>query len=56
LRPCRFWAYSKTRRGWPSSPMMNIGKKVRLKKMNIVQKWTRPSFLFIVLPVILGIQ
>ena len=35
---------------------MNIGKNVRLKKTNIVQKCHRPSFLFIILPVILGSQ
>src|ERR1017187_1983128 len=56
LSACRFFAYVKTRRGWPSSPRMNIGKKVRLKNMNIVQKWASPSFLFIILPDILGIQ
>ena len=56
LRACRFCWYWKTRRGWPSSPMRNIGKKVRLKKMNIPQKWICPSFLFMVLPVIFGSQ
>ena len=35
---------------------MNIGKKVRLKKMNIIQKWILPSFLLSVLPVIFGSQ
>src|SRR5664280_65291 len=56
LRPWRFFAYVNTRRGWPKSPMMNIGKNVRLKKTNIVQKWIMPSLRFIILPVILGSQ
>jgi hypothetical protein len=56
LSACRFWAYSNTRRGWPSRPMRNMGKKVMLKKMNIVQKWALPNFLFMVLPVIFGSQ
>ena len=39
LSPVRFVAYSKTRRGWPSMPTANSGRKVELKKMNMVQKW-----------------
>src|ERR1700751_4184234 len=32
-----------TRRGWPRKPMAKSGANVRLKKMNIVQKWIFPS-------------
>src|SRR5665213_2493591 len=56
FKVCRSLAYVKTRRGWPNSPMTNIGKNVRLKKTNIVQKCHSPSFLFIVRPVIFGSQ
>src|ERR1700729_3509623 len=53
LRVCRFRAYSKTRRGWPARPTANSGRKVELKKMNIVQNPILPSFWFRVMPVIL---
>ena len=53
---CRFWAYSKTRLGWPSNPTRKSGKNVKLKKMKNVQKCHALNLRFIVLPVILGIQ
>jgi hypothetical protein len=31
--------YSNTRRGMPMRPAANSGRKVELKKMNMVQKW-----------------
>ena len=40
---CRLAAYSKTRRGWPSTPTANSGMNVQLNAMNIVQKWNLPS-------------
>src|SRR5215471_11854156 len=39
LSGCRFRAYSNTRRGMPIMPSANNGRKVELKKMNMVQKW-----------------
>src|ERR1035441_2578846 len=42
---CRFLAYVKTLRGCPSRPMMNMGKNVKLKNTNMVQKCHSPSFL-----------
>src|ERR1700731_4703011 len=56
LRVWRFWAYSKTRRGWPRSPTRKRGKNVRLKKMNIAQKCHLPSRSLICFPVIFGSQ
>jgi hypothetical protein len=45
-----------TRRGWPSSPTANNGRKVELKKTNIVQKWIFPTRWLSIRPVILGSQ
>src|SRR5262252_3262734 len=56
LSACRLCAYSNTRRGMPSSPSANSGRKVELKKMNMVQKWILPSVSFSMIPVIFGIQ
>ena len=53
---CRFGAYSKTRRGWPTMPTANSGRNVELKKMNIVQKWILPSLWFSLMPIIFGSQ
>jgi hypothetical protein len=56
FKVCRFVAYSNTRRGWPSKPTRNNGKKVQLKKMKKVQKCHLLSLRFSVLPVIFGNQ
>src|SRR5690349_10846303 len=56
LSPCRFCAYSNTRRGIPSMPSANNGRKVELKKMNMVQKWILASRSFSLIPIILGSQ
>ena len=47
LSGCRFRAYSNTRRGMPIMPRANSGRKVELKKRNIVQKWILPRVWFI---------
>src|SRR5580698_2234319 len=52
----RFVAYSNTLRGWPAMPTANSGRKVELKKMNIVQNCHLPSFWFSLMPVIFGSQ
>ncbi len=52
----RLRAYSNTRLGWPSWPTANSGRKVELKKMNMVQKWIFPSRSFSLIPIILGSQ
>src|SRR5579875_472900 len=52
----RFRAYSNTRRGMPMSPTANSGRKVELKKTNMVQKWILPRVSFSLMPVILGSQ
>src|ERR1700677_4472648 len=52
----RLRAYSNTRRGWPSSPTANSGRKVELNVMNIDQKWIFPSRSFSLMPSILGSQ
>ncbi len=51
-----FSAYSATRRGMPCRPMMCIGPKVRLAKMNVHQKWSLPSRSSNIRPVIFGNQ
>src|SRR5580700_2920476 len=56
LSVSRLRAYSNTRRGMPIRPSANNGRKVELKKMNMVQKWSRPSFSFSLYPVIFGSQ
>src|SRR5579859_2700 len=56
FRVCRLRAYSNTRRGIPIRPSANSGRKVVLKKMNMVQKWILPSRSFSLMPVILGSQ
>src|SRR5580698_393838 len=56
FRVSRLRAYSKTRRGMPSSPSTNSGMKVVLKKMNIVQKCHLPSFSLSWMPIIFGSQ
>ena len=56
LSVCRLRAYSNTRRGMPSMPSANNGRKVELKKMNMVQKWILPSRSFSLIPVIFGSQ
>src|SRR5690242_5059 len=56
LSVSRFRAYSNTRRGMPMRPSANSGRKVVLKKMNMVQKWSLPSFSFSLIPVIFGSQ
>ena len=40
----------------PWTPMMCIGPKVRLKKMNVVQKWILPRRSSYIRPVIFGNQ
>src|SRR5260370_5563017 len=56
LSVCRLRAYSNTRRGMPIRPSANNGRKVELKKMNMVQKWILPSVSFSLIPVIFCIQ
>src|ERR1051326_9610469 len=56
LSVCRFRAYSNTRRGMPIMPSANNGRKVELKKMNMVQKWILPRRSFSLIPIILGSQ
>src|SRR3984893_664688 len=56
LSVCRFRAYSNTRRGMPIMPSANNGRKVELKKMNMVQKWILPSRSLRFIPLILGSQ
>src|SRR5215471_18367612 len=56
LSVSRLRAYSNTRRGMPIMPSANSGRKVVLKKMNMVQKWSLPSFSFSLMPVIFGSQ
>ena len=56
LSVSRLRAYSNTRRGIPIRPSANSGRKVVLKKMNMVQKWSLPSFSFSLIPVIFGSQ
>src|SRR6516225_5766934 len=56
LSVSRLRAYSNTRRGMPIRPSANSGRKVVLKKMNIVQKWILPSVSFSLIPVIFGSQ
>ena len=48
--------YTDARRGWSRKPAANSGKKVRLKKTNIVQKWILASRSFRITPVIFGSQ
>src|SRR5579871_5415081 len=51
FRVSRLRAYSNTRRGMPIRPSANNGRKVVLKKMNMVQKWILPSRSFNLMPV-----
>jgi len=56
FRVCRCGAYVETRRGMSRKPAAKSGKKVRLKKTNISQKWIFPSRSLSVSPVIFGSQ
>src|SRR5215471_4398627 len=56
LIPWSRCSYSNTRRDMPSMPAANSGRKVELKKMNMVQKWILPSRSFSLIPIIFGSQ
>ncbi len=56
LSVSRLRAYSNTLRGMRRMPSPNNGRKVELKKMNMVQKWILPSVSFSLIPVIFGSQ
>jgi len=46
FRPCNAFAYSKTRRGMPNSPIANRGRNVELNARNMIQNWILPSRTF----------
>ena len=56
FQAANFSAYSATRRGIPWMPMMCMGPKVRLKKMNVIQKCHLPRRSSNIRPVIFGNQ
>ena len=49
-------SYAAGRRGIPCTPIRCIGKNVRLKPMNVAQKWIFPSRSLYIRPVIFGNQ